>query len=154
VVVTKLDLVDLDKARAKEGLPASRKEALDKLAQLQERLKATRDYPAAPVKDLKELARTSQEILTGLMDPANLVERDIVSKLEWAKGTFFVWTEGLPGAQASRAAVPAQGATVGSGGISAAPQSATMVADPYVQAQPVNPFGVAELVDFTLTHYL
>ena len=152
IVVTKLDLVDLDKAREREGLPPARKEALEKLVELRARLKATRDYPAAPVKDLKELARTSQEVLAGLLDPANLVERDIVSKLKRAEGTFFVWTEGLPRAQESLVGSGVQGASAG-GKAEAAPSPMT-VADPYVPANPVNPFGVAELVDYTLTHYL
>lgn len=148
VVVTKLDLIDLEKARGKAGLSEGQREAMGQLEKLVEQLRAARQYLGTPLTDLAGLASSSQRTLASLLDPVDPVEADIAGKLNRADGTFFVWTEGLLPAKASLGSSVLE--ATGEAGDTAT--SGTTVAEPYVQARPVNPFGVAELVDYTLMH--
>ena len=147
IVVTKLDLVDLETARGKAGLSEKQREAIGQLEKLAEQLRAARQYLGTSLPDLAGLARTSQETLAALLDPTDPVEGDIAGKLNRADGTFFVWTEGLLPAKSSLLG-PAQESSAGGAGDGGT--TGTTVAEPYVLARPVNPFGVAELVDYTL----
>lgn len=150
-VITKLDLVDMEKARARTDLHEDQKKGLERLDALKAQLIATRAYPPQPIENLKEFGRTSREILTAILDPKNWVEREIATRLARAEAAFFVWTDGLPAAQdnvVTTVAAKAEERSAGQGSV----QSRTP-AEPYRPLEPVNPYGVAELVGYTLTHY-
>jgi hypothetical protein len=168
VVVTKLDLVleNLETAKQRVGLSEKQKEGLNSLEELQKKLRDAGSPPYAPIGDLGSLAQESLEILKCLLDSKNRIEQNILSMLSdldpvsKVEGAFFVWTEGLARAQKAPAPVmvpaevsaqpaPAGNTPLQTASSTQAPKIETAPA--FVESQPISPYGVAELVTYTLT---
>jgi hypothetical protein len=136
VVVTKLDLVDVDAT----GTTEFEKKALDGLAMLKSNMKAA-SGTVVDHADLEASARENLELLRTFFDPSNEIEnvhmKELERKSSFVREAFFVWTEGLgdnPDSASAQQTADAQSAT-----------AATI--EPSVAT---TSYGVVELVAYTL----
>jgi hypothetical protein len=137
VVVTKLDLVNLEAAEKKIDLTTEQRKGLEQLQKIKKQLEpAIWDrQDAAP--DPKSLSSDSRNALENLLHSKVPYEEQLSCCLDQKlSGVFFVWTDGL--------VRPAPAVT------STERNQKERLIPPYQELKPVIPHGIVELVMYTL----